>query len=109
MAASALWTAAHYRVPMLMVVNDNRSFFNDEAHQRRLATARARPLENSTIGVRIEDPPLDFVGMARSYGCWATGPVADPTQLPAAFQAAIEVARAGGPALVHVLTAPAEY
>ena len=35
MGVSALWTAAHYRIPLLLVVANNRSFFNDELHQER--------------------------------------------------------------------------
>ena len=31
MGATALWTAVHYRIPLLIVVANNRSFYNDEA------------------------------------------------------------------------------
>ena len=37
MGVTALWTAAHYRIPLLIVVANNRSFFNDELHQERVA------------------------------------------------------------------------
>src|ERR1035438_4791296 len=46
MGVTALWTAAHYRIPMLMVVANNRSFYNDEVHQERVARIRKRPIEN---------------------------------------------------------------
>ena len=42
MGVTALWTAAHYRIPLLIVVANNRSFFNDEVHQERVA-AHAQP------------------------------------------------------------------
>jgi len=32
---SALWTAAHYSLPALYIVSNNRSNFHDELHQKR--------------------------------------------------------------------------
>ena len=46
MGVTALWTAAHYRIPLLLVVANNQSFFNDEVHQERMARERGRPVEN---------------------------------------------------------------
>src|SRR4029450_14080060 len=43
MGVTALWTAAHYRIPLLIVVANNRSFFNDELHQERMARMPNRP------------------------------------------------------------------
>jgi thiamine pyrophosphate-dependent acetolactate synthase large subunit-like protein len=106
MAAGALWTAVHYGVPMLVVVNDNSSFYNDERHQAGVARHRGRPPENSWVGMRMTDPTIDLAGLARSYGCWAVGPVADPTELPDALDAAVTEARGGAVAVVHVRTAP---
>src|SRR5207249_7285455 len=37
MGCTALWTAVHYRIPLLVVVSNNNSFFNDELHQDRMA------------------------------------------------------------------------
>jgi thiamine pyrophosphate-dependent acetolactate synthase large subunit-like protein len=106
MAAGALWTAVHYRIPMLVVINDNSSFYNDEPHQAEVARHRGRPAENSWIGMRMTDPAIDFAGLARSYGCWATGPVTDPGALGAALDEAVAQAQAGAVAVVHVRTAP---
>ncbi len=60
MGVTALWTAAHYRIPLLIVVANNRSFFNDELHQERVARMRNRPVENRWIGQRISEPDIDF-------------------------------------------------
>jgi thiamine pyrophosphate-dependent acetolactate synthase large subunit-like protein len=106
MAAGALWTAVHYRIPMLVVVNDNSSFYNDEPHQAEVARHRGRAPENSWIGMRMADPAIDLAGLARSYGCWATGPVTEPGQLGAALDEAVAQAQAGAVAVVHVRTAP---
>ena len=106
MASSALWTAVHYGIPALVVVNDNSSFYNDEPHQAEVAQHRGRPAENSWIGMRISDPPVDIAGLARSYGCWAEGPVEDPDDLAAALARGVEAATSGATAVVHVRTAP---
>jgi thiamine pyrophosphate-dependent acetolactate synthase large subunit-like protein len=70
---SSIWTAVHHQIPFLSIVCSNRSYFNDEEHQERVAVARSRPVENKTIGIRIEDPNVDFGAMARTYGCWGAG------------------------------------
>ena len=73
MSATALWTAAHYRIPLLLVVANNRSFFNDELHQERVARMRNRPTENRWIGQRISDPDIDLAALARAQGAQAWG------------------------------------
>jgi benzoylformate decarboxylase len=51
-----------------VVVANNRSYFNDEAHQERMAVQRSRPVENKWIGQRIDDPAPDIAGFARAQG-----------------------------------------
>jgi acetolactate synthase-1/2/3 large subunit len=106
MAAGALWTASHYRIPLLVVVNDNSSFFNAEPHQAEMARQRDRSVDNSWIGMRIHDPQVAIADLARSYGCWAEGPVEDPDDLSAALAAAVKQAQDGKVAVVHARTAP---
>jgi thiamine pyrophosphate-dependent acetolactate synthase large subunit-like protein len=100
---SALWTAVHHRIPLLIVVCSNRSYFNDEEHQERVALARSRPVENKTIGIRIEDPNVDFGAMARTYGCWGAGPITEPKDLIKTLREAVKVVKEGKPALVDVV------
>ena len=78
---SSIWTAVHHQIPLLSIVCSNRSYFNDEEHQERVAIQRNRPVENKTIGIRIEDPNVDFGAMARTYGCWGAGPITEPKDL----------------------------
>ena len=75
MGVTALWTAVHYGIPLLVVVANNRSFFNDELHQERVARARNRPVENRWIGQRIGDPEIDLARMAEAQGAMGFGPV----------------------------------
>lgn len=100
---SGLWTAAHYKIPLLIVVCSNRSYYNDEEHQERMAVLRGRPVENKTIGIRIEDPAVDFATNARSYGVWSAGPVTEPKDLGKALRDALKVVKEGKPALVDVV------
>ena len=75
MGVTALWTATHYRLPCLLVVANNRSFYNDELHQERVAKERGRPVENKWIGQRIDEPDIDLAMMARAQGAVGIGPV----------------------------------
>jgi thiamine pyrophosphate-dependent acetolactate synthase large subunit-like protein len=106
MHPGALWTATHYRIPMLLVINDNASFYNDEDHQVAVALDRGRPAENGHIGMRMQDPQVDLAALARSYGAWASGPVEDPDHLRPALESGLEAAKGGATAIVHVRTAP---
>jgi thiamine pyrophosphate-dependent acetolactate synthase large subunit-like protein len=106
MGAMALWTAAHYRIPLLIVVTNNRSFYNDEMHQERVARMRDRPVENKWIGQRIADPDVDLAAIARAQGAQGFGPIARRDELGAVFAAAIAAVSAGGVAVVDVRVQP---
>jgi acetolactate synthase-1/2/3 large subunit len=100
---SSLWTAVHHKIPLLIVVCSNRSYYNDEEHQERVAEVRGRPVENKTIGIRIEEPEVDFGAMARTYGCWGAGPITEPKDLIKTLREAVRVVKEGKPALVDVV------
>ncbi len=108
MGVTALWTAVHYRVPLLVVVANNQSFFNDEMHQERVARARGRPVENRWIGMRMSDPPMDLAMLARGQGAAGFGPVATEAELAEALGQAIARVRAGAVAVIDAHVAP-EY
>jgi thiamine pyrophosphate-dependent acetolactate synthase large subunit-like protein len=105
-APTALWTAAHHRIPVLFVVANNQSYFNDEEHQERVARARNRPRENRWVGQRMDQPAVDFASLARDLGAAGFGPVSDPDDLGAAMRAGVAAMDEGGPALVDVRMAP---
>ena len=106
MGVTAVWTAAHYRIPLLIVVTNNQSFFNDEVHQERMAKQRGRPVENRWIGQRISDPDVDMAGIARAQGAEGFGPVMLPADLVPTFEAAIRAVEAGAVAVVDVRVKP---
>jgi thiamine pyrophosphate-dependent acetolactate synthase large subunit-like protein len=106
MGVTALWTAAHYRIPLLMVVANNRSFFNDELHQERVARMRNRPIENRWVGQRISEPDIDLAAMARAQGAVAFGPVTAVGELPSVFAEAIAAVEAGEVVVVDARVEP---
>ncbi|KAH8911233.1 thiamine pyrophosphate protein TPP binding domain protein, partial [Coniochaeta sp. PMI_546] len=73
MGSTAIWTAARYRIPLLIVIANNASFFNDEVHQERVARARGRPVENKGVGIQINDPLPDITQHAASLGARVLG------------------------------------
>src|SRR5947207_607516 len=89
MGVTAVWTAVHYKIPLLFVLANNRSFYNDELHQERMARARNRPIENKWIGQRMADPEVDLAAMGRAQGAAGFGPVTKPGDLAGALQQAI--------------------
>jgi len=95
MGNTAVWTATHYRIACLMVVCNNRSFFNDERHQERIAVQRGRPPQNRWIGQQIGDPDIDIATMARSMGAVGIGPVTKPDEIGAALRLGIEAVERG--------------
>ncbi|HEV2187812.1 MAG TPA: thiamine pyrophosphate-binding protein [Stellaceae bacterium] len=106
MGITALWTAVHYRIPVMIVVANNNSFFNDELHQDRMARQRNRPVGNRWIGQRIADPEPDIATLARGQGATGFGPVRDPGELVRSLRSAIDTVEAGGVALVDVRVEP---
>jgi thiamine pyrophosphate-dependent acetolactate synthase large subunit-like protein len=108
MGLTALWTGVHYRVPVLIIVANNESFFNDELHQERMARLRGRPVENRWIGMRMSDPAIDLATLARGQGAQGFGPVRDAASLAAAIAEAVPLVRAGGLAVIDARVAP-EY
>jgi len=106
MGVTALWTAVHYGIPLLIVVANNRSFFNDELHQERVARARNRPVENRWIGQRIGDPEIDLARMAEAQGARGFGPVTAADDMAKVFAQAIDAVENGAVAVVDVRVAP---
>jgi thiamine pyrophosphate-dependent acetolactate synthase large subunit-like protein len=106
MGVTAVWTAVHYKIPLLFVIANNRSFYNDELHQERMARARNRPVENKWIGQRMSDPDVDIAAMGRAQGAVGFGPVTKPGDLAGVLQKAIAEVDAGGVAVVDVRVEP---
>ena len=105
MGVTALWTAVHHRIPALVMIANNTSYFVDEEHQRTVSRQRGRKLENAWIGQRLEDPPIDLPAMARAQGC-SVERVARRSDLTAAIERGIAAVDAGACHVIDVKILP---
>jgi len=102
---AAIWTAVHHKIPMLIIMYNNRTYGNDLGHQSTVAITRGRPEENKAVGIDITDPIVDFVKLAQSFGAYAEGTIERADDMAAAFERARkEVVENGRVALVDVYT-----
>jgi thiamine pyrophosphate-dependent acetolactate synthase large subunit-like protein len=106
MTVTALWTAVHYRIPLLIVVANNRSFYNDEVHQERMAIMRNRPVDNKWIGQKMLDPEIDLAALGRAQGARGFGPITKADELIAALGEAVAAVENGEVAVVDVRIEP---
>jgi thiamine pyrophosphate-dependent acetolactate synthase large subunit-like protein len=106
MGSSALWTAVHHRIPLLVLINNNRSYFNDELHQETMARRRERNPANRWIGQRIGDPEVDIAKLTESYGGTGIGPISRADDVAGAIARGVEVLRAGGVCVIDFHIAP---
>jgi acetolactate synthase-1/2/3 large subunit len=102
--AGALWVAAKHRIPLLVVMYNNRAYYNDWEHQIRMAKLRGTPLERAHIGMDMDDPAPDFAAMAKSMGWYAEGPIERPGDVAPALKRAIARVKSGQPALLDTIT-----
>jgi acetolactate synthase-1/2/3 large subunit len=105
-APGVLWTAAHHKIPLLSVMHNNRAYHQEVMHVQRMANRHNRGITQASIGTTIDNPNIDFAGLARSMGVHAEGPITDPKDLAPAIRKALEAVRAGEPALVDVVSQP---
>jgi acetolactate synthase I/II/III large subunit len=104
--AGALWTAAHHKIPLLVIVHNNRAYHAEVMLVQRTASRRGRGNDMVDIGNVIRDPAPDYAKIAQGYGIYAEGPIADPTALAPALERALARVRAGEPALLDVISQP---
>ncbi|MBT8455165.1 MAG: thiamine pyrophosphate-binding protein [Alphaproteobacteria bacterium] len=101
--AGALWTAAKHEIPLLMVMYNNRAYYNDWHHQIRMARLRGTDEDKAHIGMDLFGPEPDFAAMAKSMGVWSEGPIERPEDIAAAVKRGLEVVKSGKPALIDVI------
>jgi len=101
-----LWTAAHHKIPILFVMNNNRAYHEEVMHLQRMAGRRERGIDRAHIGTAINDPAIDFTKIAEGMGVHAEGPITNPNDLAPAIRRAIATVKNGAPALVDVVTQP---
>src|SRR5881397_497843 len=103
----SLWTAAHHAIPMLMVMFNNRSYYQDVGHQLAVTKMRQRSLDNVGVGVSLEGPATDFATLAKSFGLYGDGPIVNPEEIRPALERGLKVVKENGtPALIDTVTQP---
>jgi acetolactate synthase I/II/III large subunit len=101
-----LWTAAHHKIPMLYILQNNRAYHQEYMYLVAMAARHGRGLDKAGIGTTITDPNVDFATVARGMGVFGEGPIVDPKDLAPALSRAIAVVKGGGTAVVDVVTDP---
>ncbi len=102
----SLWTAAHHDIPMLMVMFNNRSYYQDVGHQLAVTRMRQRSLDNVGVGVSLEGPATDFATLAKSFGLYGDGPIVSPEEIRPALERSLKVVKEGKLALIDTVTQP---
>jgi benzoylformate decarboxylase len=91
----ALWTAARYRIPITVLVVDNRAYEVLKSGMASYKGGTVRP--DRLIGMDLDEPSIDIPGVARGFGV-AAQVVGDPDELREAL-----ADRSAGPRLIDVL------
>jgi thiamine pyrophosphate-dependent acetolactate synthase large subunit-like protein len=92
---------------MLMVMFNNRSYYQDVGHQLAVTKMRQRSLDNVGVGVSLEGPDTDFATLAKSFGIYGDGPILDPDEIRPALERGLRVVKVNGtPALIDTVTQP---
>ncbi len=102
----ALWTAAHHRIPILILVHNNRAYHQEVMQVQLMANRANRGIDRARIGTTLMDPNIDYAKMAQAYGMHGEGPISDPMDLSGAIERGLAVVRNGAPALIDVVTQP---
>jgi len=102
----SLWTAAHYRLPMLVVMHNNRAWHQEYMYAQYMAGVRGRGTDRSHIGTTFRDPFISYAKLAEGYGVRSEGPIDDPEKLVAALERGVNTVKNGEPYLIDVLTQP---
>jgi benzoylformate decarboxylase len=91
-----LWTLAKYRIPLLVVVFNNRAYM---AVKNQFRGAEERIRLAAELGAELVGPELNFARLADSFGLFGQR-VEEPEQIESALNRAL---RHSGPALVDVV------
>ena len=102
-APGVLWTAAHHKIPLLLVMHNNRAYHQEVMHLQRMAALHDRRPDQAGIGNAIDNPNIDYAKLAQAHGVWGEGPITDPAKLGAALRRALAVVKGGAPALLDVV------
>lgn len=91
-AVQALWTARRFEVPLIIVIFNNLGY---QANRWALAGQNGRAAATGQyIGISLDDPQIDHVGIARAYGIEGER-VSKPDELAGALKRAVAAENKG--------------
>jgi acetolactate synthase-1/2/3 large subunit len=105
-APGVMWTAAHHGIPLLNIMHNNRAYHQERMYLLEMGNRWDRGIDRSDIGTALVSPNIDYASIAKGYGLYAEGPIADPKDLAPAIKRGIERVKKGEPALLDVVTQP---
>ena len=101
---SALWTAAHYSVPLLTIIMNNRVYGNSKEHAFKIACQRQRSPENCLNGTSFENPEVDFCALSTSLGVKSSPIITHLSEIQPALKNAISFIKSEkNPYLIEIL------
>jgi benzoylformate decarboxylase len=100
-SAAALWTCAHYMLPVVTIVFNNSSYRILKQRTRAIGDHSAR--EGIFVAMDLEDPPIDFMALATAHGVQGVRVESIPALIEA-FKAALA---SDAPTLIEVPVARA--
>ena len=100
-SAAALWTCAHYMLPVVTIVFNNSSYRILKQRTRAIGDHSAR--EGIFVAMDLEDPPIDFMALATAHGVQGMRVESIPALIEA-FKAALA---SDAPTLIEVPVARA--
>ncbi|MDX1480391.1 MAG: thiamine pyrophosphate-binding protein [Woeseiaceae bacterium] len=103
---ASLWTAAHYRLPLLTIMHNNRAYHQEFMYAQHLTAARRRGIDRAHTGLTFRDPFIDYSALAKAYGVETEAPIEDPELLRPALERGVAAVKSGRPYLVDVITQP---
>jgi thiamine pyrophosphate-dependent acetolactate synthase large subunit-like protein len=98
-SASGFWTMARHEIPVLTIVSNNRSY--DTVRKAYVAFNGRMKAANRFTGTVLDNPLIDFVGLAKAQG-WDGVRVEKAADLRRALRRGIEATRAGTPFLIDI-------
>jgi acetolactate synthase I/II/III large subunit len=105
-APGAIWTAAHHKIPMLTVMNNNRAYHQEVMHLQKMGTWRQRRMDRWHIATTIREPFISFAKLADAMGVAGIGPIESPADLGPALKRGIDIVKKGEPVVIDVVMQP---
>ena len=105
--AGSLYTLAHHDIPMLVVMFNNRSYYQDVGHQTAVSSNRERSVETVGIGVNLDGPSTDFATLAQSFGLAGIGPILNAADIGPALKKGLDIVKnERRPAVIDTIVQP---